>query len=190
MHNLYFEKYLSGTLDVIEKTKLLIPMIEKISEEFLAAITSSGTIFWCGNGGSASDAQHLAAELVGRFELNRSPMASIALTTDTSILTSIANDYSFEEIFSRQIEALGRPGDVIVGITTSGESLNVIDALRKGKGKGLRTVLFTSEKSKSEFEFVDFVLKVPSSRTCHIQEAHIVIGQAICGRIEKELFGK
>jgi D-sedoheptulose 7-phosphate isomerase len=184
-----FEGYLTEASEVLEKTKILVPEIKKVSEEMLKTLQQGGTIFWCGNGGSASDAQHLAAELVGRFEVNRPAISSLAITTDTSILTSISNDFSFNDVFSRQVEALGRPSDVIVGITTSGESSNVLNALKAGKTKSMKTFLFTSEKMKIEYDFIDVILKVPSQRTCHIQEAHIAIGQAICGWIENELHG-
>lgn len=146
-----------------------------------------GTIFWCGNGGSAADSQHLAAELIGRFQRERRAVASAALTTDTSILTAIGNDYSFDEIFSRQVEGVVRRGDVLVGISTSGNSQNVILAVRKAKEKGAVTIgLLGRDGGKLKPE-CDHSLVVPSSDTTRIQEMHILIGHILCDLVEREI---
>jgi D-sedoheptulose 7-phosphate isomerase len=139
-----------------------------------------------GNGGSASDAQHFAAELVGRFMRERAAIASVALTTDTSILTAIGNDYSFRRIFVRQLEALGRPGDVAVGISTSGESPNVLDALKFARGAGLKTVAITGRDGGSIGAAAEIHVNVPDQNTARIQEVHRTIIHAICELIERE----
>ena len=139
-----------------------------------------------GNGGSASDAQHFAAELVGRFMRERPAMGSIALTTDTSILTAVANDYSFRQIFVRQIEALGRPGDVAFGISTSGESPNVLDAIRYARGQGLVTVAMTGRDGGSIGAAAEIHVNVPDHNTARVQEVHRTIMHAMCELIERE----
>jgi D-sedoheptulose 7-phosphate isomerase len=146
-------------------------------------------ILIAGNGGSAADAQHFAGELVSRFNFDRPPLAAIALTTDTSILTAIGNDYGYEKIFSRQIEAIGQSGDVFIGITTSGKSTNILNAFKRAKECGLNTIgLFGASQIKSP-EFVDFAINVPSSQTPLIQESHLSIEHIICSAIEIIIFG-
>ena len=185
----YFNSYFHEAQKVFSNLSVLSPILSEVSSVLCLAIQNGHTIYWMGNGGSASDSQHLAAELVGRFERNRAPIASVALTTDSSILTSVGNDFGFDQIFVRQIEALGKPGDVCIGITTSGKSKNVLLALERAKAQGLTTVALVG----SYFELVDpiseFVISVPSSRTCHIQESHIAIGQALCGLVESTVRG-
>lgn len=152
-----------------------------IAAEWIAeALTAERKILFFGNGGSAADAQHLAAELVGRFERDRRALPGIALTTDTSILTSLANDLGAETIFARQVEALGQRGDVAVGISTSGASPNVLGAVRVAREKGMRTIALTGAKGSPLAEACDLALRVPSHRTARIQEAHITIGHVIC----------
>ena len=141
-------------------------------------------IMWCGNGGSASDAQHLAAELVGRFRLPRNALCSVALTGDTSVLTAIANDFGFEQIFARQIDALCQPGDVVVGISTSGDSANVRAALLRARELGAATVAMTGETGGCIAKFADVCLRVPSTNPARIQEAHILLGHMLCERID------
>ena len=147
------------------------------------ALDQGSKVLICGNGGSASDAQHFAAELVGRFERERSPMAAISLNTDTSILTAIANDYGYESIFSKQIEALGRPNDVLIAISTSGNSPSVLRAVATAKEKGLKTIALTSTKGMLR-EQVDLPIESSSLRTCHIQENHIATLQLIAFLLE------
>ncbi|WP_321504063.1 D-sedoheptulose 7-phosphate isomerase [uncultured Methanoregula sp.] len=167
-----------------------IPEIARAADVLVKACRNGNTIFWFGNGGSAADAQHLACELVSRFFLERKAIASIALTTNTSELTAIGNDYDFTKIFSRQIEALVKPGDVVIGISTSGTSPNVIEGLRKAKQIGAITIAFTGRSGKKICDEADFLITVPSDITPHIQESHIMIGHILCYLVEMELFGK
>lgn len=185
----YFDSYFNEAQKVASTLQLQSTLLSDIGSTLSLAIQKGHTVYWMGNGGSASDAQHLAAELVGRFERNRAPIASVALTTDSSILTAVGNDFGFDKIFIRQIEALGRPGDVCVGITTSGRSQNVIIALEKAKSMGLITVALVGSYIELISPVADFVITVPSLKTCHIQESHITIGQALCGFIETTVYG-
>jgi D-sedoheptulose 7-phosphate isomerase len=153
------------------------------------ALQAGNKVMWCGNGGSASDSQHLAAELVGRFAINRPALASIALTTDSSVLTALGNDFGYETVFERQVEALGKPGDVLVGITTSGSSPNVIRAMEYASKSGIDTVAFTGAKESPMDSFATVALKAPTLITSHIQEVHITWGQIMCGYVEKTIFG-
>ncbi len=143
-----------------------------------------------GNGGSAADAQHLAAEFVNRFLFDRPALPGIALTTDTSVLTSISNDSDYKFIFSRQIEALGQRGDVAIGISTSGASPNVVEALKKAKEMGLSTIAFIGDKKGDAEKYSDVVIRVPSDSTPRIQEVHIMIGHIICQLVEETMFPK
>ena len=151
------------------------------------SIISGGTIFWCGNGGSAADSQHLAAELVGRFKNNRRALRSVALTTDTSVLTCVANDYSYEDIFARQVEALARAGDVLIAISTSGKSKNILHVLKTAKDMGLITIALLGKDGGPAKYLADHALIVPSDSTARIQETHILIGHIFCELIEQEL---
>ena len=143
-----------------------------------------------GNGGSAADAQHIAAELVNKLKLERSALAALAFTTDTSILTSVANDYDYSRVFARQVEALVQEGDVVIGISTSGSSLNVIKGIEAAKEKGARTIGFTGKGGGELVQIADLTIEVPSSDTPRIQEAHITILHIICFLVEGELFGE
>jgi D-sedoheptulose 7-phosphate isomerase len=179
-----FDEHFS-TLELVNDK--LDEIIELVGKELAASLANGGTLFWCGNGGSASDSQHLAAELVGRFKKNRRALRSVALTTDTSVLTCVANDYSYNDIFSRQIEALGRSGDVLVGISTSGNSDNVIQALKTAREMGLITIAMLGKDGGTTKKLVDHSLIIPSNSTARIQEMHILIGHILCEIIEKEL---
>jgi D-sedoheptulose 7-phosphate isomerase len=152
------------------------------------ALHSGKKILFFGNGGSAADAQHMAAELIGRFGPDRSPLAAISLSTDTSILTALGNDYGYEKVFSRQIEALGEAGDTAIGISTSGNSRNVLEALAVARSKGLFTVGFTGESGGNMNDRVEVLFRVPSRQTPRIQETHILLGHIICELIDRELF--
>ncbi len=175
-------------IDIAHETvKLIARKIEKSSNLISKSLSSKGTIFWCGNGGSAADSQHIAAEFVGRFKKERKPLRSIALTTDTSILTCISNDYSFESIFSRQLKALGRKGDVLVAITTSGKSENVRQALIEAKKMGIKTICLLGKKGGVCINHSDISLIVPSNQTARIQEMHILIAHLLCELVEKKL---
>ncbi len=168
----------------------LLTMIKKVSLTIIEAYRNKKKLILFGNGGSAADAQHIAAELVNRFELERTALPAIALTTDTSILTSIANDYDYSKVFARQVEALAEQGDVVIGISTSGTSLSVTKGILTAREKGAKTIGLTGRNGGKLAKTADLVLKVPSNDTPRIQEAHITILHIICYLIEKELFGK
>lgn len=159
----------------------------KVLAACVASVRAGGKIMFFGNGGSAADAQHLAAELVVRYKKDRAPIPSLALSTDTSVLTAGGNDLGFDQIFARQIEAFGRPGDVAIGISTSGKSPNVLAALKRAKALGLVTVAFGGKDGGDLRDVADHVLVVPCDTTARIQEMHIAIGQMLCGAIELEL---
>jgi D-sedoheptulose 7-phosphate isomerase len=182
--NLVFDRAVQEHVLVIESLRAQLPMLERIGVEMTRAVLAANKILWCGNGGSAADSQHLAAELVGRFRRERPGLASIALTTDSSILTSISNDYGYERVFSRQVEALCAPGDVLVGISTSGNSRNVCLALEAGHRRGAFTVAFTGSGGGAMAGVADATLCVSSGDTARIQEAHILCGHMLCDWIE------
>ena len=154
----------------------------------IAALRGGGRILACGNGGSAADAQHFAAELVGRFERERAALSAIALTTDTSIVTAVANDYDFVRVFARQVDALGRPGDVLLGISTSGGSANVLAAFAAGKAGGLTTVALTGRDGGAVGAAADIHVNVPAVSTARVQEVHRTLLHAVCALIERELY--
>jgi D-sedoheptulose 7-phosphate isomerase len=159
----------------------------KLLDACTASISAGGKILLFGNGGSAADAQHLATEFTVRYVKNRKPIAAIALTTDTSALTAIGNDFGFEQIFARQIEALGRPGDIAIGISTSGTSENVLEGLKAARAKKLVTAGLTGQSGGQMKETCDILLAVPSKTTARIQEMHITLGQMLCGALEQKL---
>ncbi len=167
----------------------LLSQINKISSIIIEAYRRKNKVILFGNGGSAADAQHIAGELVNRLHLEREALPAIALNTDSSVLTSIANDYDYSRIFARQVEALANKGDVVIGISTSGSSSNVIEAVKTAKEKGAKTVGFTGNKGGKLAELVDFVISVPSDETPRVQECHITIFHIICCLVERELFG-
>ncbi|MFA5034188.1 MAG: D-sedoheptulose 7-phosphate isomerase [Candidatus Margulisiibacteriota bacterium] len=169
--------------------KCLVPQIEQATKLMIEALKAGNKLFFFGNGGSAADAQHLAAELIGRYRKDRRSLPAIALTTDTSIITSISNDYGYEVIFAKQIEGLAKSGDVAVGLSTSGNSRNVIVALEKAKELGCKTIGFLGCDGGKIAEIVDTAITVPSRVTARIQESHITIGHIVCGLIENEMFG-
>ena len=184
------KKELVEHIEISKKTKiLLLEVIEEAAVLCIEALKENKKIILFGNGGSAGDAQHLAAELVGRYKKERKGYPAIALTTDSSAITAIGNDYGFENIFSRQIEALAQEGDVIIGISTSGESINVLKGLELAKKMNCKTIMLTGKK-KALKKVVDLNISVPSINTPRIQEMHITIGQIICGLIEKSLTEK
>jgi len=158
--------------------------IERIGELLLACLESGGRIYLCGNGGSAADAQHLAAELVVQYETERTPQPAMALTTDTSVLTAASNDFGFDRSFERQVRALVEEGDALIAISTSGTSANVLRAAEAGREKGATVIGFTGRDGGDMDDSCDLVLNVPDDRTAHIQEAHITAGHILCGFIE------
>ncbi|MBI4208571.1 MAG: D-sedoheptulose 7-phosphate isomerase [Deltaproteobacteria bacterium] len=168
-------------------SKELARPIATVAEAIVSQLKKGGKVIFFGNGGSAADAQHLAAELIGRFQGERKALPAIALTTDTSILTAIGNDYAFDQIFERQVEGLVGPNDAVVGISTSGHSINVLRGLKKAKDCGALTVAFLGKGGGRIREVVDFPLVIPSDQTSHIQESHITIGHILCGLIEEGL---
>ena len=168
-----------------EMVKNGLESIEKAAESLIGSINAGGKILWCGNGGSAADAQHLATELMGGMsDHDRMPIPSIALTTDSSFITAWSNDTDFDSIFSRQVQGLGAEGDVLIGISTSGNSENVINALKQAKYKNLKTIAFTGKTGGNLDGIADITIKVPSDNTQRIQESHIMIGQILCSLIE------
>ena len=171
----------------IKTQKELTEKIYEIGIELSNSLIAGGTIFWCGNGGSAGDSQHIAAELVGRFKGNRKPLRSIALTTDTSVISCIANDYSYDEVFSRQIEGLAREGDILVVISTSGNSKNILHAVQQAKKQGIKTIGLFGCDGGDGLRQVDLSIIIPSYSTARIQEMHILIGHIFCEIIESEL---
>ncbi len=181
-------EHFSEHLKVIAELPALCSESIKIAGIQIAeSLAKGGTLLWCGNGGSAADSQHLAAEFVGRFKKDRKALRSVALTTDTSVLTCIANDYSYEDIFSRQLEALARTGDVLVVISTSGNSENVLRALKTGKELGVKTIALLGKDGGLAESHADLAIVIPSNSTARIQEAHILIGHILCDLIEQEL---
>ncbi len=169
---------------VIELLEPIIPEIQKTAEKIIESLKNKGTIFWMGNGGSAAEAQHMAAELIGRFRKERRALASIALTTDTSILTCLSNDYNFDIIFSRQLEALCKPQDVVIGLSTSGNSENILRGIQTAKEIGAYTIGFTGEQGGKLKNLADHCFTMPSDNTPRIQEAHQLICHTICEYVE------
>jgi len=164
--------------------------IEDIVRLCVTALSNGNSIYWCGNGGSAADAQHLAAELSGRFYYDRPPLPSDALHCNSSYMTAVANDYGYELVYSRLIKGLGKEGDVLIGLSTSGESDNIINAFKEAKKLGILTIGLTG-KNKSKFNtLTDITINVPSSDTPRIQECHMIIGHIICELIENQLYPK
>ena len=159
--------------------------ISRFAEACREAIAAGHTVYLMGNGGSACDCQHFAAELVGRFQRERQAMASVALTTDTSILTALANDYGFESVFARQVEALVRTGDVVVGLSTSGNSPNILKALAKARELGAVTVGLTGRTGGKMTELCDICIRIPADVTARVQEAHLLIEHMVCQRLEE-----
>lgn len=184
-----FSSSISGAIDdhleVVAKLKFIEGQVAVVAQRLTLALRKGGKVLWMGNGGSAADSQHLAAELVGRSARERRALASLALTTDTSILTAVANDYSFADIFSRQIEAICNPQDVVIGISTSGNSDNVLRGLSAARQKGAFTVALTGQSGKmTEKGVVDVCIRIPSQVTARIQESHILIGHILCDCVD------
>jgi D-sedoheptulose 7-phosphate isomerase len=169
-------------------------MIQRSIREAAAVCSKSlkkgNKIIFAGNGGSAADAQHLAGELVNRFGFERPGLAAIAITTDTSVITSISNDYGFDKLFARQLEAIGKKGDVLISLSTSGNSVNIIEGIKEAKKAGIFTIGFTGKTGGKMGRLCDLTVKVPSEETPRIQEVHILIGHIICSSVENTLFRK
>lgn len=176
---------LKNHLQIMTKLEDLAPLIKAAADKMISAVQQGGKIFWMGNGGSAADSQHLAAELIGRFQLERPAIASIALTTDTSILTCLSNDYDYNIVFARQIQALCRKEDIVIGLSTSGNSKNVLQGIAAAKQIGAYTIALTGERPHLLADTADLCLAVPSKVTARIQEAHIFIGHCLCQYVEQ-----
>jgi D-sedoheptulose 7-phosphate isomerase len=166
----------------------LIGMIHMVANKMIECYRNGGKVLFCGNGGSAADAQHLAAELSGRFYYDRPPLIAEALHVNTSFLTAVANDYSYDEVFARMVRAVGNEGDILVGISTSGNSPNIIRAIEEARLKSMFSVALTGQGGGKLAKFADIFIQVPSADTPRIQEVHILIGHIICQLIESELF--
>lgn len=183
--------YLKRSKDALQRAEQdssLIQSIGAIAAAISGSLRAGGKLMLAGNGGSAADAQHIAAELLSRFKLDRNPLPAIALTTDTSVLTAIGNDYGYDQVFERQVRGLGRKGDVFVGISTSGRSPNVIAALKAARAASIVTVGFTGTKGLAMQADCDHLLVSPSDETAIIQQIHITAAHAICAQVERELF--
>jgi len=179
-----------------ESARLKLWLAENLADRVAAAawlvaeaLARGNKVMFCGNGGSAADSQHLAAELVGRYRRNRPGWAALALTVDTSALTAIGNDFGFDEVFSRQVEALGRPGDVLIAISTSGRSPNVLRAVETARARGLKTIGLAGRDGGPLAALVDVALVVPSDDTARVQECHITLGHILCDLVEEALGG-
>ncbi|MHA1293636.1 MAG: D-sedoheptulose-7-phosphate isomerase [Promethearchaeota archaeon] len=179
---------LNDTIKVKEGIKKLAPIIKQVSEKIIEAYKNNKKVVLFGNGGSAADAQHIAAEFVGKFYKDRKALPSLAFHTNTSSVTATANDYGYDLIFERQVSAFVEKGDIAIGISTSGNSPNVIKGLERAKEKGAITVGLTGQKENKIEKIVDYCLKMPSTDTPRIQEGHITVGHIICYLVEKELF--
>ncbi len=177
------------TKQIIYQDEILLQKIEEVAKKCVALYKSDKKTILAGNGGSAADAQHIAAELVGRYGFDRPSIPSLALTTDTSNLTAIGNDYGYDQVFSRQLEGMGQEGDIFIGISTSGNSVNIIKAFASAKKKNIITVALTGRDGGEMAKIADIALVIPSNSTPRIQESHILIGHIICDIIEKEIFG-
>jgi len=177
------------TKQKILEDEALIALIAKVGELCVELYRNGKKTLLAGNGGSAADAQHIAAELVGRYGFDRPSIPSLALTTDTSNLTAIGNDYGYDKVFSRQLEGMGQEGDLFIGISTSGNSQNIVNAFESAKAKGITTVALVGRDGGQMGKMADYAIIVPSNATPRIQESHILIGHILCDIIEKTLFG-
>ena len=182
--SLVFQRAITEHIEVIQTIASQQEILARIAEEMTRAVFAGKKVLWCGNGGSAADSQHMAAELMGRFRRERRGLASIALTTDTSILTAIGNDYGYERVFARQVEALCTEGDVVVGISTSGNSRNVCAALETAQQLGAFTVALTGAGGGAMASIADVALRIASKDTARIQEGHILCGHMLCDWVE------
>jgi D-sedoheptulose 7-phosphate isomerase len=177
---------LTDHIAAVQQLAALEPQLSELASDITESIGSGGKLMLMGNGGSAADCQHIAAELTGRFERERMGLPAIALTTDTSALTAIANDYGFDRVFARQVEALARPGDIVVGLSTSGNSVNIVEALREAKARGCTTWGFAGRDGGAmKVLLEDRILVVPSRVTARIQECHILLGHVLCDLVER-----
>ena len=180
-----FHEILNDHIEVITKCEALLPQLEKIADKMITALKNGGTVYWLGNGGSASDAQHMAAELVGRFKKERRALPSLSLSTDTSLLTALSNDYDFSIIFARQLEAFCKPSDIVIALSTSGNSENILKGIEMAKSKGAFTIAFTGETGGKLKAKVDECFLIPSKVTARIQEATTLLCHTMCEKIDE-----
>lgn len=188
----YIRTEISKTIEVMRRVladEALLGLVETIGEVCARAISQGGKIMFCGNGGSAGDSQHLAAELVGKLVFARPALPGLALTVDTSALTALGNDFGYETVFARQLEALGRSGDVLIGISTSGRSQNVVRAMEVARARGIVTIAMTGMTRGPMADLADHWLAIPHTETQKIQEGHIVLGHIFCALVEEKIFG-
>ncbi|TPW31828.1 D-sedoheptulose 7-phosphate isomerase [Martelella alba] len=181
------DAYLTEAAKSVSDTKSIAPDIVAAAQLCISSLKAGGKIIFCGNGGSAADAQHLAAELMGRFLIDRNPLPALSLTVDTSALTAIGNDYGYEKVFSRQLRGIAQKGDVLFGLSTSGNSKNVVEAFEVAKAINVHTIALTGKNGGKMAESANVLLAVPHDQTNHIQEAHIAVGHLICAFVEAEL---
>ncbi len=189
----YIKNHIRSSCDIKEnifKDDKILSEIRCVAEKTIEIYKAGNKVLIAGNGGSAADAQHIAGEFVSRFYFDRPGLSAIAITTDTSIITAIGNDYGYEKLFARQIQANGVKGDIFIGISTSGNSKNIIEALNACKDNGIISVGMTGAGGGKMKEYCDFCIEVPSSETPRIQESHILIGHIICAIVEETIFGK
>lgn len=184
------KNHLKEHIVTMEKLEAHAAFIEDLAKRILAGLEAGGKVIFFGNGGSAADAQHLAAEFVVRYRQNRRALAGIALSTDTSILTACANDFGFETVYARQIEALAHPGDIVIGISTSGTSANVVEGLKAAKEKGCLTVAFTAQEGGECAAMADLAFRAPTTVTARAQECHLYVGHVLCDLIEEAILEK
>lgn len=177
-----------ATKEAILEDDALLATIVSVADEMIACFERGNRVIFAGNGGSAADAQHLAAEFVSRFEFDRPGLPSLSLSTDTSMLTAIGNDYGYERLFQRQLEAQAKPGDIFVGITTSGKSPNILAALRTCRDLNVTSIALCGRGGELE-ALVDHVIRIPSAHTPRIQECHILVGHILCDFVERSIFG-
>ncbi len=176
---------LNEHIEVIKKCEMLLPDLKKVTDKIIASLKNGGTVFWMGNGGSASDAQHMAAELVGRFKKERRALPSLSLSTDTSLLTALSNDYDFSIVFARQLEAFCKPNDIVIALSTSGNSENVLKGVEVAKSKKAFVVAFTGEVGGKLKDKVDHCFLIPSNVTARIQEATTLLCHTMCEIIDE-----
>jgi D-sedoheptulose 7-phosphate isomerase len=184
------EDQLAEHIALAESLKLLMPDVARVGERIWEALERGGRVYAFGNGGSAADAQHLAAELIGRFRRDRAPLPAVALSVDPSVVTAIANDYGYEEVFARQVQALARPGDVVIGWSTGGRSENIVRGLRAGREAGAMTVLITGGDGGSARAHADIALVVPSTTTARVQEMHVLLLHLLSDRLDARAAGE
>ena len=184
------DQYFEITSENFIKLKGQSSLINDAAELITNALRNKNKVIFCGNGGSAADSQHLSAELMGRYLIDRDPLPAVAITVDTSALTAIGNDYGYEEVFARQLKGIGNDGDVLFALSTSGKSKNIINAIEQAKKMNIKIISLTGKNDSDMSKLSDITIKAPHDKTNHIQEMHIAIGHVICGIVEETIFNK